>query len=366
MIIPEKTHNVRRIVVPAFIFKGAAFAAAFLVVLAMVMIFDYANVMNQIGENKVLRSENRQLRQNVQQFKDKMLTIEGTLDRVRTFATKLRIITNIEENAPTGQRATSLPRSEPPFLPQATSSRFLPEGDAPGVPPAPLPKRGTAPAPSAAPAEGEETGGIDTSQNEDPDLSKLMAILSEGGDAFVSFEDEEVSKYVEIEFKRLEKGKDYLEGFAIGQEKEIQDIFERLADKKSMLLSMPTRIPTLGYITSGFGVRFSPYGGKRKMHEGIDIANRYGAEIIAPGDGVILFAGVKPGYGKILAIDHGYGLRTYYGHTSQFYVLKGQKVNRGQRIAAIGSTGRSTGPHVHYEVHVNGTPIDPIYYILDR
>lgn len=336
MIVPEKTNNVRRVVIPSAVFKGGVLASAFLIVLAAVMVLDYANVMNQIAENKQLRGENRQLKQQVQVFKDKMVTIESTLDRVKTFATKLRIITNIED------RAGSSPVA--PVQPQA-----------PLVPTAPL-------LPSE-PHDSQE--GIDTSEHKTKSGSTLATLLATTTENAASM-DPDISVFVQTEFEKLGKAYDIVSSQANSQEQQIQEIYERLSDKKSLLLSMPTQIPTDGYITSGFGIRFSPYGGRRKMHEGIDIANRYGADIVAPGDGIVIFAGIKPGYGKILTIDHGYGLQTFYGHSSGFFVAKGQRVHRGQRIAAVGSTGRSTGPHVHYEIHANGTPIDPMYYLLDR
>ena len=102
------------------------------------------------------------------------------------------------------------------------------------------------------------------------------------------------------------------------------------------------------------------------MHEGLDIANQLGSAIVAPGSGVITYAGPRPGYGNLVTIDHGYGIQTQYGHVSRFFVHSGQKVKRGAKIAAVGNTGRSTGPHVHYEVRVKGIPVDPQFYILEE
>jgi murein DD-endopeptidase MepM/ murein hydrolase activator NlpD len=149
-------------------------------------------------------------------------------------------------------------------------------------------------------------------------------------------------------------------------EQMLQDQYELLADQKSFLAALPTRKPAIGYFTSGFGVRRSPFGGKNKMHEGLDIANRAGTPIRAPADGTVVFADTKSGYGQTVVLDHGYGLETLYGHTRKILVKKGQKVRRGDVIALLGSTGRSTGPHVHYEVHVHGTPVDPLSYLLEN
>ena len=110
----------------------------------------------------------------------------------------------------------------------------------------------------------------------------------------------------------------------------------------------------------------SPWNGDRAMHNGIDIATSPGAAILAPADGVVVFNGTRGGYGKMLIIDHGYGVETRYGHNQENFVTVGQKVARGQKIATVGNTGRSTGPHLHYEVRLNGIPENPRRYILEE
>ena len=132
-----------------------------------------------------------------------------------------------------------------------------------------------------------------------------------------------------------------------------------------MLRSTPTLIPTRGWITSYFGMRKSPYSGRLKMHEGIDVGGKRGAPIVAPADGIVTFVGKKPGFGVLVQLDHGYGVESIYAHTKVATVKKGQTIRRGVMIAKVGNTGYSTGPHLHYEIRVNGTPVDPLYYILD-
>jgi murein DD-endopeptidase MepM/ murein hydrolase activator NlpD len=102
------------------------------------------------------------------------------------------------------------------------------------------------------------------------------------------------------------------------------------------------------------------------MHEGLDIAAPHGKEVVAPSDGVIIFAGLEGGYGNVLVIDHGYGVKTRYGHLSKLEVKTGDHVKRGQVVGAVGNTGRSTGPHLHYEVRVNGIPENPRKFILEE
>ena len=118
-------------------------------------------------------------------------------------------------------------------------------------------------------------------------------------------------------------------------------------------------------MTSDFGTRMDPYTAERKMHQGMDIATPHGQPVYAPSDGTVVFAGNEGGYGKVLVMDHGYGVKTRYGHLSEIHVRLGQRVSRGDKVASVGNTGRSTGPHLHYEVRVNGIPENPRKFILE-
>jgi len=126
---------------------------------------------------------------------------------------------------------------------------------------------------------------------------------------------------------------------------------------------VPTLWPVRGLVTSPFGARTSPYGEGREMHPGIDISASYGSPVTAAGNGAVIFAGRDPGYGGVVIVAHGGQLDTLYGHLSALYVRDGQSVRRGQAIGAVGATGRATGAHLHYEVRVNGAPVDPRRYL---
>ncbi len=136
-----------------------------------------------------------------------------------------------------------------------------------------------------------------------------------------------------------------------------------LNDQRSLLAAKPKGWPVKGWMTSGFGMRISPFSGQRKMHEGLDIAARTGTPIFASADGIVSRAETAPGYGKLVVLDHGYGFKTYFGHNSKIFVKVGQRIKRGDRIAAVGSTGSSTGSHLHYEVRRNGVPLNPRKYL---
>jgi len=149
----------------------------------------------------------------------------------------------------------------------------------------------------------------------------------------------------------------------IKESKKESDI-EAMARSVDALSSKPSIWPTGGTVTSGFGWRISPWGEDREFHQGLDIANSLGTPIVATADGRVVQSGWSGGYGNLVQIDHGNGITTMYGHNSQIVVTEGQQVGKGQIIAYLGSTGRSTGPHVHYEIRVNGNAVDPVGFLV--
>lgn len=158
---------------------------------------------------------------------------------------------------------------------------------------------------------------------------------------------------------------DKLSAEATRQEQSLHELQAYFQSQKSLLASVPSVWPVRGWVTSDFGSRLDPYTSERVMHAGIDIAGNFGKEIIAPADGTVVFAGLEGGYGNVVVLDHGYGVKTRYGHLASIGVKPGERVKRGAQIAAMGNTGRSTGPHLHYEVRVNGIAQNPRKFILD-
>ena len=154
------------------------------------------------------------------------------------------------------------------------------------------------------------------------------------------------------------------------QEKSFDDIEVMVKNKEKLLAAIPAIQPVsdkdLTRIASGFGTRIDPVYKVPKFHAGLDFAAPIGTPIYATADGVVTDAGFdEGGYGNRVIIDHGFGYETLYGHMYKAKVRPGQKVKRGELIGYVGSTGKSTGPHCHYEVHKNGTPVDPVYYFYN-
>ena len=157
---------------------------------------------------------------------------------------------------------------------------------------------------------------------------------------------------------------------ALGQEltsreRSLRELKAYLEEKAALLAATPTILPVKGLVTAGYGYRKSPFTGAREFHEGLDIAAPYGTPILATADGVVTFAGPLAAYGNVVFLDHGRGFATFYGHNSTNRVREGQRVHRGDVVAYIGTTGRTTGPHVHYGIHAKGLLVNPLQYVID-
>jgi len=144
-----------------------------------------------------------------------------------------------------------------------------------------------------------------------------------------------------------------------------EEASDSLASNSKRLSATPSIMPTKGWLTSAFSsMREHPILHLMRPHEGIDVTAPMGSPIEAPAAGTVIDAGWETGYGNTVTIDHGYGIVTKFAHASKLLVRKGEHVSRGERIALVGNTGLATGPHLHYEVHVNGRPVDPLKYVL--
>ena len=159
---------------------------------------------------------------------------------------------------------------------------------------------------------------------------------------------------------QIHKNMDELLDEASFQESSFQELLKYLKEQKSILASTPSIWPVMGWVTSGYGYRTSPFTGKREFHRGIDISARVGEPVVAPADGTVVKACRKPDMGNMITIDHANGIVTSYGHLLKMSTIKrGQKVKRGEVIGYVGNSGRSTGPHLHYGVSVDGIHVNP-------
>ncbi len=346
MVVPEKQKGVKTFRIPTVLFKSLAFLSVMFCMLIGVLAYDYWKILQQVYENKHLSIENRQLKEQIQLFQMKMNSLADDLKRINTFEKKLRVITGLEDVSTKGAlyKPEKEAEKESFSLDDLNSSLDL-KMDMETIEDQPKFKElKTLYDKKIAANLGLERSYILTKQWSD--LARRSFSLS--------------SDYAKFDFKYAQV-KDIVSAI----ETNIHELDQFLLDKDSFLNSTPTILPADGWITSYFGQRMSPWAGKMKMHEGLDVGAPYGTEVHSPADGIITFSGEKAGFGKFVQVDHGYGIETIYAHNQSLNVRPGQKVKRGHLLAAVGNTGHSTGPHLHYEVRVNGIAVDPLYFILD-
>ena len=195
-------------------------------------------------------------------------------------------------------------------------------------------------------------------------VSEKSEVFGVGGPNTSERVSEITEKYSQGLLNQLDGDLGKLGNRAKRQEVSLHELDGFFKDQSSLLTSTPSIWPTRGWVTSSFGYRVSPFTGMREMHEGLDIATHLDAPVLSPANGVVVDVSDDNGYGHMVEVDHGYGIVTRYGHNSKVLVKRGDRIKRGQPIARVGSTGRSTGPHVHYEVLLHGVPVNPYRYIL--
>jgi murein DD-endopeptidase MepM/ murein hydrolase activator NlpD len=169
--------------------------------------------------------------------------------------------------------------------------------------------------------------------------------------------DQELSRYLRYDLGLLEQKTELLE-------QRLSDLDGAFKTKTDLLDSTPSILPAHGWLSSGFKYRTDPFTKKKTWHNGLDISCVRGTPIYAPAKGVVSYKGYQGGFGNLLEISHGDGLKTKFAHLDKFNVSKGQRVKRGDLIGYVGSTGRSTAPHLHYEIHKNGKALNPMKYII--
>ena len=185
-----------------------------------------------------------------------------------------------------------------------------------------------------------------------------------GGEVINFYDEVDLSQEVQDNLANLTNALDNLLARSRLQKKSFNELIAHLEEKRYLRNRTPSIIPVQGWFMSGFGYRLDPFTGRIKMHEGLDIAAPLGTPIIAPADGTVSFVGERMGFGLTVEINHGYGYTTLYAHCQRIKTQLNNNVKRGAVIAYVGNTGKSTGPHLHYEVHVSKIPVNPINYIL--
>lgn len=323
--VSNDTGKTRKFVVSSSWLKMVSFIGAILLLAFVAGFVDYFGLMMQAMENKKLRAENAQLNKQLQMIETKVSSLENSLERVKIFTTKLKLITNTDAE----DRIMKLTMGVKP-----SAGQQMDEYE-------PMDQRSSTEALTEQDQVFTDSKPVSEQKNE---------VVAQPADR----------DYVSLVI-RIDKAVKETQL----KEQSVIELWESLSERQSLLNATPNIRPAKGWITSRFGYRMNPFTGKATMHAGLDFAAAPGSPVYAPADGVVIFASYDESYGKLVSLDHGYGVTTRFGHNSQIYVHVGQRVNKWDVIAAVGNTGRSTGPHLHYEVRINGTPVDPANFILD-
>ncbi|MBN2619806.1 peptidoglycan DD-metalloendopeptidase family protein [candidate division WOR-3 bacterium] len=191
-----------------------------------------------------------------------------------------------------------------------------------------------------------------------------LRAMGVGGEVLNFYDEIDLSTEVKDNLTSLSTALDNLLARSRLQKESFNELIASLEEKRYLRDRTPSIIPVQGWFMSGFGYRLDPFTGRVKMHEGLDIAAPLGTPIVAPAHGRVSFVGDRQGFGLTIEIDHGYGFSTRFAHCQRIKAQVGDNVKRGEVIAYVGNTGKSTGPHLHYEVHVSKVPVNPINYIL--
>ncbi|NJK88278.1 MAG: M23 family metallopeptidase [Myxococcales bacterium] len=304
MIMPESSSaEVRRLRVPRSVL-GAALLSSFLILAgALVAALYGVHLLRSSGQADVLATENRALREELHVLDQRLTQAHEVVRSLHDYEQKLRSLTMVND-----------------------------------------PARNLAIGPVGPDSSEDQVETIQSAQ--------LRKALLSGGS-------------VDDSIALMEARVAHLEQESTGIRDRVRDLSAFLSGQEARLASTPSRRPSPGYVSSTFGMRVDPFTGLPQFHAGLDFASNIGAPVTAPADGVVVLAGPFGAFGNTVQLDHGFGLSTVYGHMSRVDVRAGERVRRGDRIGAVGNSGRSTGPHLHYEVRLNGIPQDPSRFVLD-
>ena len=322
-LVSSGESETKKITLPMAYFKVSLFVVGIIVVSLMAGFIDYFGLLAQSLENKKLKLENIELKNQFQKVEVKLDSLQSAMDRVTNVSNKLKLITDVQLK----DRPEKLN-----FPAQQVMNNKVEEID-------------------------EARMSLDEIEKNDPIIESERPLNPLKGEVA---SEKSYSNYATLVIRIDQAVKE-----SNLKEQSVIELWELLSDRQSLLAATPSIKPARGPIGSRYGYRIDPINGRQRMHAGLDISAPPGTPVRAPADGVVSFAGWDDQYGKLVSIDHGYGVLTRYGHNSQLFVQVGQKVSKYDVISAVGSTGRSTGPHLHYEVRVNGVAVNPVNYILD-
>ena len=309
----------------------SVFVLTVTVLILIGIVGDYFQLVAQSNENKILKVKNEQMEKQYVNLASKLSSLELQIEKVKSLSTKLRSITDVtDEDRELDLVFSTDPRPGENIVTDKNNRELA------------------------------NDRGDNTHSDEQPE-SKLTLfkwpLFSRSPNAIQSSSTKFFSD-LEVRIMQSSKSSQKIE-------LDMTKLWDNLSERRDLLDHTPSIYPAYGWVSSHFGYRNDPFTGKVTLHKGLDVAGPIGTPVHAPAAGVVSYVGYEPGYGKIVSIDHGFGVVTRFAHNSKIFVKVGQQVARRDKISAIGNTGRSSGPHVHYEVRVNGIPVDPKNYVLE-
>ncbi len=317
LIFSQQASRVKRFILSPWTLKIGATVLALLLIVSSYLLYDYITYQKNIFDLKELRSELKSRQAEIQSFLKKINLLEEQLTRLKL----------VEEQVKKDLK-------EVQELKREKKIKKLPQG----------------------PLVQEKTSKVIDSPETKHSLARFR------GEEVSILEKERPRLISRIHLEIMELSKE-----AFQREQTLIGLKEFLQAQKSVLLSIPSLWPVLGRITSAFGeTRYSQSSGGTRPHKGIDIAAPAGTSIAATAEGIVLVAGRESEYGRLVCIDHGHGYTTMYGHLHQIHVKVGDRVQAGQTVGTVGTSGNTTGPHLHYEVRFQGRPINPYSYLCKK
>lgn len=309
VLIPDGARSTKQLILPRVIFKLAFFGVCIVTALFGFFLLDYLELRTVRGSFQVITAENEGLKGEARVLMGNLEDVKRSLRRLQDYSTKLGEITNL--------RVQSVSK-----------------------------KTGIGPL---------------TSEEYDTAMKNEAVANAPSAGSYVPLGINLDKLTFRPVFDRLQSIGEASNRSAI----ELQQLLSTMSQHENLLSSIPSVSPVNGWVTSGFGQRVSPFTGEITMHKGIDIASPIGTPILSPADGVVVFTGAKEGFGNFIMVAHGYGVVSAYGHNAQNMVQPGQAIRRGEQVGTVGMSGRTTGPHLHYEVWVNGRIVNPQKFILE-
>jgi murein DD-endopeptidase MepM/ murein hydrolase activator NlpD len=314
LIFSQQASRVKKFIFSPLTLKIGAAVLALLLVVSGYLLYDYVTYQKNIFDLRELRSELNSRKAEIQSFLEKISFLEEQLTRLKLVEEQVKKDLKEVQELKKEKKVKKL--APLPSVPQRTSEKI-------------------------------------------EDLKTNQRALFFRRDEVSILEKERPKLVSRLYMELMDLSKE-----AFQRERTLKDLQEFLQAQKSVLLSIPSLWPVQGRITSSFGeVRSSPSSGGTRPHMGIDISAFIGTPIVAPADGIVLSAGRETEYGLRVCVDHGHGFTTMYGHLKEVQVKPGDRVKRGQRLGTVGTTGNTTGPHLHYEVRIHGRPVNPFSYL---